>query len=235
MKRSRQRGSRQRLPALVGFLEAVYRFENDEQTWLSEVSETIRLIWGGHGWVQAAIYDASNVHSFVLKHMHMIGAPEEAIAKLAEGLSLFTPEFVARTFRTAVAGLQLPRALPEMAELHSSMSALGYVNPVAINGLDPSGISAFVSLWGADAPHDSEMALYRRIAHHLGAAYRCRRRIQQTQANAITIDPIDDAEAVFDARGRVLHATGTCNRKALTSKPDRNLASSRSCPHIRPG
>jgi DNA-binding CsgD family transcriptional regulator len=63
-----------------------------------------------------------------------------------------------------------------------------------------------------EAIPESEMRVYRRMSHHLAAAYRCRRRLRQAQPVG-AIDPTCDAEAVLDAKARVVHAVGSAREK----------------------
>jgi DNA-binding CsgD family transcriptional regulator len=57
-----------------------------------------------------------------------------------------------------------------------------------------------------------EMAVYRRISHHLSAAFRCRRRLGATQPPPAPVAepaPIHvGAEAILDSEGRFAHAEG---------------------------
>jgi hypothetical protein len=53
-----------------------------------------------------------------------------------------------------------------------------------------------------------EEATYRRMAHHLGAANRCRRRLRLT-GSSVT----NGAEAILDDRLRIVHAEGDAREK----------------------
>jgi DNA-binding CsgD family transcriptional regulator len=200
---------------LVGYLEAVYQLEADEPTWLAEVMAASRRVWARDGWVHGAVYDASDVARFRTTTQHVIDAPDTALGLLAQGLELFTPGLVVRSFRIAVASLARELTQPELAPVYAGMAALGYPQTLGLNGVDPSGFGVFIGLWGAEmaAPAGAELAVYRQMAHHLAAAHRYRRRIHSGEADCVAFDPTIGAEAILDAHGRVLHATGPAQDK----------------------
>jgi len=210
MSKRAQHGLRCRGSELVGFLEAVYQLETDEHTWLAGVMEASRRVWARDGWVHGVIYDASDVTAFRATTQHVIDGTNAALALLGRGLELFTPGFVARSFRVSTVSMARKLALPELEEVYSGMAALGYPDTLAVNGVDPSGHGVFIGLWGCapHAPPAAELTLFRRMAHHLTAAHRYRRRIRATQATRPSLDATDCAEAVLDARGRIVHAIG---------------------------
>jgi DNA-binding CsgD family transcriptional regulator len=218
-------GSSRRLrfsPEKIGeFLEASYSLETTDQTWLIEVMEAARAVWGRGGPVHGAIYDASDVAAFRVKNLHVIDFTGDRADCLMRGLGLVSPTFVARTFRCLLANSTRQVGLPEMLPMLEEMGALGYPNATNINGLDPLGLGVFIALWAPDATElpRMEMAVYRRMAHHIGAAHRCRRRLHESQAHRSSVDATESAEAVLDARKRVVHATGP----ALAKEARENL------------
>jgi len=215
MAKRAQPGSRLRASELVGFLEAVYQLDADEPTWLAEVMAASRRVWARGGWVHGVVYDASDVARFRTTTQHVLDAPDAALGLLAHGLELFTPGFVVRSFRIAVASLARELAQPELEPVYAGMAALGYPDTMGLNGVDPSGFGVFIGLWGAEmtAPAGAELAVYRRMAHHLAAAHRYRRRIHSGEADRAAFDPTCGAEAILDAHGRVLHAAGAAKDK----------------------
>ena len=67
------------------------------------------------------------------------------------------------------------------------------------------------------------------MAHHLGAAHRYRRRLRASQPGPSAPDPSEGAEAILDARRRVVHAVGPAKGKAVrqalvTASKARDLA-----------
>jgi DNA-binding CsgD family transcriptional regulator len=210
-----QSGLWSRTSELVGFLEAAYQLETEEHVWLSGVMEASLRVWARGGWVHGAIFDASEVAAFRSSVQHVIDGPDTAVALLGRGQQLFTPGLVARSFRVATACLSRQLAQPELREVYSGMAALGYSDALAVNGVDPSGHGVFIGLWSSDAHMlpSAELTVYRRMAHHLAAAHRYRRRISAAQRARPSFDATDDAEAVLDGRGRVLHAIGPAKEK----------------------
>lgn len=246
MKRRQQRfGSR---PAAVArFLEATYCLDIEDQSWLGEIMEASRLVWGGETWIHGAIYDASDVTAFRIRNFHIIDGPDAAQTLLLRGVQSFTPSFVVRSFYVLGASLARKVAEPELAAMFSDMETLGYPDNFTINSIDPSGQGIIISNWSSDPkkPPLAEMKLYRRMAYHLAAAHRYRRRLRGSQAAGGSLDPTRDAEAILDVRGRVLHAAGAAKQKrsqvelidtfrarelALTSRADNNEGLRRWCP-----
>ena len=203
----------ERLPA---FFEAAYDLEAEDASWLARVAATAHEVWGRPGPVQAAICDASDVGSFVIESLNLDGFSDEARAAILDGARYMTPAFVARTFRSLTAGLAREPSMPEIAPMFDEMARLGLVDALGINGVDPSGRLVYLGLWMQEViePSAAELAVYRRMAHHLGAAHRVRRRLRPGEtANERQRALIDDAEAVLDARMRIQHATGPAATK----------------------
>ena len=198
-------------PAAVGdFLEAAYSVETDAQSWLAEVSDAALAVWGRGDATNGAIYDASHINAFRAQTVHIGGFSNEARDCIMRGIGLHTPAMVIRTYRSLAAGCMRNAALPEMLPMLEEMRSLGQSDAMIINGLDPSGFGAFMGLWTPVVvdPGHAELTIYRRMAHHLGAAHRCRRRLRESQPARSCCDATEGAEAVLDARKRVVHATG---------------------------
>lgn len=90
------------------------------------------------------------------------------------------------------------------------MAQLGMPDCLTINGLDPEGKGAMVTFWLTNGSRvgSAEAALYRRMAQHLAAANRCRRRLREAHGTVT-----DGAEAILDARLRIVHAEGVAQDK----------------------
>jgi DNA-binding CsgD family transcriptional regulator len=201
---------------LPAFFEAAYDLEANDAPWLVRVAAAAHAVWGRPGPLQAAICDASDVTNFVVECLHLDGFSDEARATILDSARYMTPAFVARTFRSLTTGLAREPSMPEMAPMYEALKPLGVVNALAMNGADPSGHLVYLGIWmrEAIAPPAAEMAVYRRMAHHLGAAHRFRRRLRQREpGKGLERTLVDDAEAVLDARMRVLHATGPAKKK----------------------
>jgi DNA-binding CsgD family transcriptional regulator len=204
----------QELPA---FLEAAYRLEADDRTWLADVLASAREVWGRGGPCYGAICDVSDVNAVRMEQMHVIDMPEAAIALLQDGVQSFTPSFVARTFLSIGVSLGRKIAMPEMRSMYDGLAGLGFPDSFGVRGLDPTGQMVFVGFLMSNAsdPPAAEKDVYRRMAHHLGAAHRYRRRLRAAQPGPAAPDPSDGAEAILDARRRVVHAVGPAKTKVV--------------------
>ena len=202
------------------FLEVVYDLDRDDQTWLAQITDRGREIWGRDGAVHSALYDASDPANFRPKMMQVRDFSDEAVDALRRAIDDFTPELVARTFRALSAGLARLENLRTMQRFHNEMETLGHHDCLAINGVEPTGHGVFLGYWtptpvSIRAP---ELALYRRLGHHLATAYRFRRRLRGEVDAPSSIDVTDGAEAILDARSRVVHATGPAKSKAAQAE-----------------
>jgi DNA-binding CsgD family transcriptional regulator len=132
------------------------------------------------------------------------------------GLGLVTPGLVTRTFRSLLVNSLFNVAMPEMGGAIATVAAAGCADALAVNGLDPSGLGVTLFLWGPDrvAPTPVERDLFLRLSHHLGAAYRCRRRLRESQLGRTKPDPTEGAEAILDARRRIVHAVGPAQTRS---------------------
>jgi len=210
-----RRSSRVRPEKLGDFLEATYNLDADDQTWLASVMEAARQVWGKGGPAHGAIYDASDVTALRPLNAHFIDFSDAAVDCIMRGLRLCTPSMVTRTFRSLLANTTRQVGLPEMLPMLEEMAAFGYVDTLDLNGLDPCGVGIFFGFWERDVCEASaaEMEIYRHMAHHLGAAHRCRRRLRESQPGRPALNPTEGAEAILDAKKRVVHAIGRARRK----------------------
>jgi DNA-binding CsgD family transcriptional regulator len=200
---------------LATFLEVAYDVAPDDQRWLRAVAEAALAVWGrGHA-SHAAIYDASDIAAFEIKNADFVGLSPAAIEVIMRGLGQFTPAFVTRTFRAGLASGIREMAYPEMKPMVDQLGTFGFADEFSLNGLDPEGKGAFIGMWSPQRNDHSpaEMALLRRMGHHLGAAHRVRRRLRESQPARATPDSTVGAEAILDARKRVVHAEGPARSK----------------------
>jgi DNA-binding CsgD family transcriptional regulator len=108
---------------------------------------------------------------------------------LVGGTEQFTPHFVASTFRTLLVSSSARQlAAPELDSMHASSAAIGIGDCLCLNGLCPSGKGVSLGLWVPEPVRldAAELADLRRVARHLGAAHRCRRRLREEQRS---VDP----------------------------------------------
>jgi DNA-binding CsgD family transcriptional regulator len=212
---AKRKSSRLRPEKVAAFLEAAYDLDADDQAWLVGVMEAARAVWGRKGPAHGAVYDASDVGAFRVEAIHLVDFPDNAAEHVYDGLRLFTPALVARTFRSLLVGKTRAVGMPEMLPFHAAMDRYGYQDAMAINGLEPDGFGVFVGLWWRN-PEDlaaGELELLRRMAHHLAAGRRCRRRLRESQPDRPKLDATEGAEAILDAKQRVVHATGSARDK----------------------
>ena len=210
-----RKSSRVRPEKLSAFLAAAYDVDADDQTWLASVLEGARSVWGRGGPAHGGIYDASDVTALRVLNAHFVDFSDAAVDCIMRGLRLCTPSMVTRTFRSLLANTTRQVGLPEMLPMLAEMAAFDCVDALNLNGLDPAGVGIFIGLWERNVTNLSaaEVEIYRHMAHHLGAAHRCRRRMRDSQAGRATLDATDGAEAILDARSRVVHAIGPAKEK----------------------
>jgi DNA-binding CsgD family transcriptional regulator len=201
---------------LADFFEAAYDLDADDEIWLANVLQSARAVWGRGGPAHGFIYDASDVRAFRMQTLNMIDFPDAGIPVFQAAVPLITPGYVARSFRSLLAhGSCRTFSAPELDPFFEGMGRLGTGDFMGINGLDPQGLGVLLAFWLAPpyVARDGEMAIYRRLAHHLGTAHRCRRRLRAVQPHRAKLDVVDGAEAILDARRRVVHAEGPAQEK----------------------
>ena len=218
MATGRSKESGIRTEKIVEFLEAAYDFETDEAIWVPRVLRAAKAVWKRGRALHGGTYDASDINAFRMLTPFVDGFTAEAVDCIMKGLDLVTPELVARNFRELV-GMQA-KTSPEMDPMNEQLRNFGFPDTLFVNGVDPSDRGVLVGLWSVDrgAPPDTEMAVFRRMAHHLAAAYRCRRRLREAQPERSSVDVTEGAAAVLDARQRVVHATGLAETKEAQKK-----------------
>jgi DNA-binding CsgD family transcriptional regulator len=198
-------------PEKIGdFLAAAYDFAAQDRAWLKAVMNAALLLGGWAVAAHAGIYDAFDAETFGTQNGELLNLSEVAGAQILGGLALFTPGFLTRLFRSLVAHFHRDFPSSETGPMRDGMAACGLRDGLSVNGLDPSGKGAFFTLWSPRPIEVSpgERDLFRRLAHHLGAAHRVRRRLRESQPDRPVPDPTEGAEAILDAEYRVVHATG---------------------------
>ena len=205
---------------LVGFLEAVYALELDDEEWLKQALFSISRVCGLDHRYLGFFYDASNVADFKLWNVGRAqGIAPELESSWGIFQSLCEPAFVRSTFRSLYLGSARRTALPYLNPVLEDRARNGWGDFFYINGLDPSGLGCLLTLGSREPefrPGAAQSAVFQRLAAHLGAAFRCRRRLAPGRADRATVG----AEAVLDPSGQVLHAEGAARseRRWLSSK-----------------
>ena len=204
---------------IAGFLEAVYQLETDDQAWLVDTMRAARAVSNRGETMHGAIYDASDVAALRIETIHAMDVPDGGLDWLVDSVKWMTPQFVATTFRSQLVDTASALAGPEWRQILRGLHDFGFADSLNINGLDPQGIGAFFVIWRRDDDPipAAERTLYRRMAHHLAAAYRFRRRLSAEQYGT-SGDLVEGAEAVLDSRGHVVHAVGPATPRAVQSE-----------------
>lgn len=193
---------------LVGFLESAYALELDDEEWLTQALYALARLCGPDHRYLGFFYDASNVNEFKLWN---VARAQAAAPELESSWGIFQslcePAFVRSTFRSLYLGSARRTAQPYLSPVLEDRERNGWGDFFYLNGLDPSGLGCLLTL-GCREPEfrlgSEDAAIFRRLGAHLGAAFRCRRRLASGGAARATVG----AEAVLAPDGRVLHAEG---------------------------
>jgi DNA-binding CsgD family transcriptional regulator len=206
---------------LVGLLEAVYALEVDDATWMDRSLAALRAVCGSEHHYLGFFYDASNVEDFKLWNVGLNNTPPEVLPTFDAFRAIMNPDFVRTTFRSLYFGSSVETAYEHMAPVLEVRAKVGWGDILNINGLDPSGVGCLLT-FGSREPHivlsPPDRALVRRIALHLGSAFRCRRRLAALSADASPVRATTGAEAILDSGGRFTHADGAAESKASREK-----------------
>jgi DNA-binding CsgD family transcriptional regulator len=200
---------------LIEFLEAAYALELDDEPWLRRVSLAAREVWGRPASILASLYDASDLRQFRPLLVVSEGVPEELGAAFYRFLGIAGPDVVARVSRRFTAGI-MSEVAPELTPSTAEVQSMGIADALCIAGSDPNGLGCSISINMPTAIilNETDLQVYRRMSHHLGAAYRCRLRLgARRDANAKT-NLTEGAEAVLDPAGKVLHAEGMAKSRS---------------------
>jgi DNA-binding CsgD family transcriptional regulator len=214
--------------AALEFLEAAYAWEVPEERWLHRLAEAAARVWGRPRWAYAMTYDASDPNRFQFSNPVVLDGSAGFYDFLVQGMARFTPDMLARTFRSRHP-VGFGRTLGVIDEESDRMfRRLDTADSFGINGIDASKIGCFVCL-GAERTKLSmqEILIFQRLAYHMASAFRIRRRLHERQQH-----PLDDWEALVDPDGRLVEARGQAadprDRTALTrAARSRELARSR--------
>ncbi len=205
---------------LVGFLEAVYALDLDDDEWLKEALHALLRLCGSELRYFGFFYDASDEAELKIWSLTRAqGSAPELESSWSVFRSLCEPAFVRSTFLRLFLGSARRTATPYLNPVLADREKNGWGDFFYLNGLDPSGVGCMLTLGCREAEFevsDEQAAIFRRLAGHLAAAFRCRRRLAPTRVRRHS----HDADAVFEADGRLLHAEGSVRteRKWLAGK-----------------
>ena len=174
---------------LVGFIEAVFSMEIDDQQWLEHVLSELGALCGSEHHYRGFFYDASNIAELKLWNVCAPGSSPELESAFGQFKACAEPELVTKTFRSLPVSSARRSALPHMAPVLAQLEQSGWGDLFSINGLDPSGLGCML-LIGCRArefaPSPAELLVYRRLAANLASAFRCRRRLGSIAPDAAT-------------------------------------------------
>ncbi len=208
---------------LVGLLEALYALELDDQQWLCGVVGALAELCGDENHYIGFFYDASNVDDFKIWNPAAHNASADILANFEAFRACTTPELIRSTFRSLHMGSSRRTAHPHLEAFLAEREKIGWGDIFNLNSLDPSGIGCLLTIGGREPEFtlDAKTAnVFRRIAHHLGAAVRCRRKLALSRGmrEAAPVRASLGAEAILDSKGRFVHAEGPAQGKTARAQ-----------------
>jgi DNA-binding CsgD family transcriptional regulator len=196
----------------LDIIEAIYRIEQAEEPWLTDVIEAARpKLDEGFG-LYAGSYDASDLGQVKYSSFVALGSFDREVALQAQ-LSLSATEVEQTITPCGTASQMLGAAFPHQA-LREFGHPLGVHDALGINAHDPSGFGVVmvVPLPKVSRLSPARGAVLGRIAAHLTAALRLRRRLETEAAPGA--DLYSRSEAVLRADGSIEHASGSASDRA---------------------
>jgi DNA-binding CsgD family transcriptional regulator len=194
---------------VLDVLEAAYRLEGDDRSWLDRVSRAVRAqIDPRHVGVFAFFYELTS-EGVVRVHTPLtydVLPPYDVVGPAVP--SKLPPWYVRQTFAqypcaTAThSGSTQARALTRTA-LRTAFGEIGWRDLFIVNGLDPTGHGVYIGAArkrAAKLPRPLQ-ARWTRVAVHLASAWRLKRTLREVAARAP-----DTAEAVLAPDGKIAHA-----------------------------
>jgi len=203
----------------VDVIEAAYRLEADEGTWLEELAGAVARAVPRSAGVWTMLYDASAATHTRVGRLHHIGTPPGPVPGLIT--RLLATDRAGATFGTASCALASevddePRRARIASDVLAHARAHGVSDVLGLNGADPSGAGVFIGVSLDDRRTRGLSRQMRdlgaRLAAHASTAYRLRRRLASAGAGAASV--LDDGEAVFKAGGRLGHAEDAAKPRA---------------------
>lgn len=208
------------LEDVLRVLDAAYRFDLSDAEWLNGLAATMHDALGrsvlaesrGGLGVLAMRYKIDQHDRLCLLTSAAIGMPDPMVAAIATVPGQLPPSYVRRTFgRHPCALASQAGGTREQSLARRQMGSqprTGLSDIFVINGLDPTDHGIWIGLPLAHqlTPPPEFVATWTRVAVHLAAASRLRRRIEAHPT-------IDEAEAAIKQDGRIVHARGVAKQK----------------------
>jgi DNA-binding CsgD family transcriptional regulator len=192
----------------ITLVEAAYRFEDDEDGWLSHIRSTVSaLLPAAH--VRASlslVYQAPTASTFSVGRANGDGLDAAAAVEALRQDAARDPAYVRDSILSRPCDFvsAVPRT-EEQEGWRAVRSALGIVDGFVVNGLDGTGLGVLTLLFvtkqtALPAPLRTTLS---RVGAHVVAGLRIRRRLASAE------DRLADADAVISPDGHVAHAVGT--------------------------
>jgi hypothetical protein len=193
----------------VAIIEAAYRLEGTDATWLKELARSATLALAGERGAFAYLYDASGGDWVNILGVEMHEFPGEFVQEL------FNQPDVGRDVGVALAKLMTD------VQFATYRNAIGHLHPVfselltrfvfedliCINARDPTARGCVMCLPDRGKKRSQRtIRVYHRLAAHISAGFRLRRELATVVEQGV--DVTSHAEAVLSPSGRVEHAVG---------------------------
>jgi hypothetical protein len=197
-------GHRRKRLDLIGILEAAYRVEQAEQSWLTGILDAAASGLDVGLGALAFSYNAASPSEFGFRCVVTRNAPSTMLEVMNSAARALPTELVTNSFWTRRASTI--REMPGWASFYRlplQFDAEHVANDaIGINGLDPSRVGCQI---GAYSDHEIQLsprmrAAWDRVSTHLAAAFRLQRALQAAKEHTAP------TEAVLAPSGRVLHA-----------------------------
>src|ERR1700722_1042952 len=189
----------------ISLVEAAYRFEGDEDSWLSRIRPpAAAFLPTSHVRASLAlVYSAPDETSFRVDRVSADGLDgAKVVAALRQDASR-DPQYVRDSLLSRPCDLvsAVPRT-EEQDGWKAMRSALGVVDGFVVNGLDGAGLGVMNLLFITRRPalSGARRETSARVAPHVVAGLRIRKRLASAE------ERLADAEAVLSPDGDVAHA-----------------------------
>ena len=200
---------------LVDVVEASYRLDCDDDTWLDAVVSASQPYFDRGKGVYGFRFDASDPRAFRMWGMAMPDDPLVAPDLVVKWHELIGPELVWRMYSASKPYALISDRLGLGAEIdsHPAMQAfcagLGVVDQLTLRAVDPSyrGVTVCTPVANHVSPESKEAGRWTRIAAHVAAGHRLRERLRAEEGGEpADVDVTKTADAILDPDGRCLHA-----------------------------
>lgn len=186
---------------VIDAIEAMYRLEGDDPSWLRAVSEAAQALVGPG--IATAAYDFHVEDGYVRVGSSYFPPNVDAKA-IAAYVATVPPEYVRGSWLGTTCARASDVAGFEGAIADGLHAVCGARDVLALCGAEPSGRGVWLGALLERKPRlgDARRVLLGRVAAHLATTHRLRRGIDRGRGVA------DQGEAVLDAVGATVHAEG---------------------------